>query len=276
MIDFSCVNLVSFWKFYKNSSSHFRIVTIPVHALFLISLLLLFKFPYPFEYLSIIFLLWFIFSCLGIAIGYHRLLSHRSFETYTWVKRLLAFWGSFACQGSPVFWVAVHRGLHHPFADQVKDPHTPTKGFFYSYLSWQAHFSTSDFNPKFAIDLIRDPFLRNLSLNYYKVFWFFVGLVFLLSWKFFFFALIPAMIISSHQENIVNSFCHSPWIGYKNFETNDNSRNIWLCGVLFFGQGFHNNHHARPSATSFAYHWWEFDICPYICFFLKKENKDSK
>ena len=61
---------------------------------------------------------------LGIAVGYHRLFTHRSFRAVRWLKILLASTGSMAVEGSVVGWVAIHR-RHHVFSDKPGDPHSP-------------------------------------------------------------------------------------------------------------------------------------------------------
>lgn len=263
---------MSWAKNLSRLSSHFLIITLPTHILFGISIYLLTTTSKNFSYMYFVPVLWFLFSGLGIAIGYHRLLSHKSFQASTFMRRALSFLGVFACQGSPIFWTAIHRSQHHPFSDTEKDPHTPSKGFWFSYIGWQMFFSAKDFDPRHAIDLVKDPFLRRISTYYYQIFWAILLVIALVNWNFFIFALIPAMILSTHQENIVNSFCHTPAFGYRNFQHKDNSRNVWILGFLFFGQGYHNNHHAHPAKASFAHHWWEFDICPYIIFFLSSKK----
>jgi fatty-acid desaturase len=56
----------------------------------------------------------------------------------------------------------------------------------------------------------------------------------------------------------VNSVTHR-W-GYRNYETNDDSRNNFVVGLLAHGEGWHNNHHADPSSAKHGHKWWEFDL----------------
>ena len=245
-------------------SENFRKITIPIHLLFFCSLYLLFiKKVEGFNVIGFL-IFWSIFSGLGIAIGYHRLLSHKSFKCKVFVKRALATFGLFAGQGSPIFWTATHRGLHHPYSDTKKDPHSPQNGFFHSFIGWQLSFGKKDFNIKHAIELVRDPYLKFISMQYHKIYWLFVVGSLLIDWKFALLTIIPAMILATHQENIVNTFCHLKKLGYRNFNTNDYSNNIWLFGIIFWGQGLHNNHHKYPRFWNFAVKWWEFDPCSLI------------
>src|SRR5688572_725327 len=63
----------------------------------------------------------------GITIGFHRLLTHRAFQTYKPVEYLFAILGSMGLQGSVLDWVADHR-KHHAHTDQEGDPHSPHVG----------------------------------------------------------------------------------------------------------------------------------------------------
>src|SRR5580658_3218966 len=76
-----------------------------------------------------------VFGVLGINIGFHRLLTHRSFSCPLWLEHALAILGTCCMQFSPAFWVAVHR-RHHHFADKEQDPHSPVKSFIWAHFGW--------------------------------------------------------------------------------------------------------------------------------------------
>ncbi|GAA3661799.1 hypothetical protein GCM10022224_026700 [Nonomuraea antimicrobica] len=61
---------------------------------------------------------------LGVTVGFHRLLTHRSFTARPWLRVVLAVAGSMSFQGNLIDWVAVHR-RHHAFTDRPGDPHSP-------------------------------------------------------------------------------------------------------------------------------------------------------
>ena len=248
---------------------------IPIHLLGIFWFVGLYYGP-ALNYILYIPIFWFCISCLGIAIGYHRLLSHRAFKTHPWVMRILSFLGLLGGQGSPIFWAAVHRSLHHPHSDKEKDAHSPQRGWFHSYMGWQFFFNKKRVNPRHTIDLIRDPYIRTMSHHYYLVYWMTVGLLYLMFPNLVLYTLIPATLVSIHQENLINVFGHSTAFGYRNFETNDYSTNNIILGWLFFGQGFHNNHHQYPQSYDFGYHWWEFDICSLIVPLLSTEKTEKK
>ena len=100
---------------------------------------------------------YFCFMMLGITIGYHRYISHKSFETYAPVKYILLFFAMLAGQGSPIFWTTTHRDLHHPYSDGEKDAHSPNKGIFTSWFLWLWKIEESDIELRKIVDLLRDP-----------------------------------------------------------------------------------------------------------------------
>jgi len=244
---------------------------LPFHLLVVVSLYLTFQYDL-FMNLRYSIFVWVLVSGFGIAIGYHRLLSHKAFSTSKLITRILAFLGCLAGQESPFFWTAVHRGLHHPHSDSEKDPHSPIHGFWWSVFGWQLFFQRSDFDGRSARDVLSDPFLRFLSVHYYKVYWGTLLVLFLISWEFAVSAIVPALVVCLHQENIINSVCHTRRMGYRNFETKDNSVNNYFLGVLCWGQGFHNNHHKYPSRYDYGVKTWEIDLTKYLIRLLQSKG----
>lgn len=104
----------------------------------------------------------------GITIGYHRMLTHRSFKAPQWVERSLAILGICCMQDTPARWVATHR-LHHAHSDEIPDPHSPRVSFWWSHMGWLLYLNrqTSGVTglEKFAKDLLRDPFYLRFELN---------------------------------------------------------------------------------------------------------------
>jgi stearoyl-CoA desaturase (delta-9 desaturase) len=80
---------------------------------------------------------------------------------------------------------------------------------------------------------------------------------------------VPMLIIYNVTWS-VNSICHMPQLGYRSFETSDQSRNNFWIGVIGFGEGYHNNHHAQPRCAAHGLRWWEFDLTRYIIWTLEK------
>jgi stearoyl-CoA desaturase (delta-9 desaturase) len=172
-------------------------------------------------------------------------------------------------QHSPIWWVSLHNRLHHPYADRIEDLHSPIHGKFHAYIGWMFSIDPKKVNFIRSGELVKDRSHMFFHKNYLKIFWgsiFFFYLV--LDLATLLTLIIIPIFLAMHQENIVNVFCHLPTVGYRNFDTNDNSRNIHLLGLLFWGQGYHNNHHAYPKKYDFAMKRGEFDICKYVVPFI--------
>jgi stearoyl-CoA desaturase (delta-9 desaturase) len=234
---------------------YFYIAFLPLHVFLLAAL-------YNFEEINLgwCFVFWILLSGYGVGVTLHRLLSHRAFETSEFITKILSLISCFCIQGSPIFWVNIHRGWHHRHSDTEKDIHSPVNGKLNSYFMWACTIDANSISYKFVPDLLRSNFQLFLSKYYFYIIW--AGWV--VAWTIspmIFYSLIIAQIITMHLEFCVNLFCHANIIpgGYRNFDTKDNSRNYWLFGLLCWGIGYHNNHHARPKEISFGYTKFEFD-----------------
>ena len=183
----------------------------------------------PLVYLWASFVMWVMISGLGVAVGYHRVFSHRTHKLPTWKENIILWLGAMSAQGSALFWVAVHRGYHHPYADTKRDIHSPV-----AYSKWHAFMGW--LNPDTC---------KKVNLRYSMAACFLPGLLGLL------------------QDTLINVVGHTKLlIGYRNFETKDNSHNNLIFGYLAWGQGWHNNHHHNPKAFDFGgKRWWELDPC---------------
>lgn len=244
---------------------HFLKIILPLHVLGVVGVWMVFANSlFQWHHLIATLIGWVLISGYGIAIGYHRFLAHRSFKTYRPIEKAMVFLGCLGAQGSPIFWMSLHMGLHHPQSDTADDLHSPTRGFWSSYMGWQMFLQKTNAPLKTGFHLTADPFYKFLHKNYYKVVWVPVVVLGSISPVWCLFALVLPMIISMHQENLINSICHCRSMGYKNFETSDNSVNNVVLGLLCFGQGWHNNHHARPREYNFGYHWYEVDPAKYL------------
>jgi sn-1 stearoyl-lipid 9-desaturase len=223
----------------------------------------------------------FVFGVLGINIGFHRLLTHRSFSCPLWLEHLFAVFGTLSLQFSPAYWVAVHRRHHHHPDDEL-DPHSPLHSFLWAHFGWllvrPADMKPSIMIDRYSRDLMRDPLYVALERrkNWIKLT--------LASWLAFFIAGFAAALFSgeSHSDALkfgaslfvwggplrtvfvwhttwsVNSVTHL-W-GYRNYATGDDSRNNLIVGLLAAGEGWHNNHHADPASARHGHRWWEFDF----------------
>lgn len=207
------------------------------------------------------------FTVLGITVGYHRMLSHKSFSAHIFVERLLVWLGTWAIQRGPLQWVGIHR-YHHRFADQSKDPHDIQRGLWWAHVSWLFHDVPCLREVSvYAPDIQADPFYRWLS-RWYLLPQLFIGwLLYILAnhyswpgggagillWVF-------AVRLSLCYDIVfsVNSVAHR--FGYRNFDSPDLSTNCWWVALLTFGEGWHNNHHAFPGSARFGLRPHELDI----------------
>jgi stearoyl-CoA desaturase (delta-9 desaturase) len=236
-------------------------ITVTTFAVFhLGAVAALFFFSWP-AFFAAVFLYWASLS-LGIGMGYHRLLTHRSYQVPKWLEHSLAVCGTLALEGGPIFWVATHR-VHHQFSDKQGDPHTPRDGKWWSHIVWMMVGDVTHCDSvacaKYAPDMAADPFYVWLS-HYHWIpltvvgiaLWAIGGLPFLL-WGVFF-----RVTLGLHATWMVNSLTHL-W-GARRFNTRDDSRNNWFVAALSFGEGWHNNHHAHPTSARHGLAWYEVDI----------------
>jgi fatty-acid desaturase len=224
----------------------------PIHFLSWSGLLLV-AFYHGFELKHLIYFIigWILIEGLGTAITLHRYISHKSFEPKIFVKPVLLWLSCLSLQGSPIGWAAVHRGSHHRFSDTDKDAHSPVKGKWYAWHSWLYDWHEY-FNPKYVVDLLRDKQISWFTKHYEKIILITYLVVGLMSWELLLFAFMIPACVSLYQESNINVFCHSGKLGYRNFETKDNSRNVPILSYITWGQGWHNNHHEKASSYDFG------------------------
>jgi stearoyl-CoA desaturase (delta-9 desaturase) len=190
-------------------------------------------------------LMYFITGCLGITLSYHRQLTHRSFTTPKWLERVLAYCGVMAVQGDPLEWVSCHR-YHHLHCETPLDPHSVYEGFWWSHMGWLLDDRATQsrvHDTSNATDISRDPFYAHLSKHYgLHVVGMFVAIFLLGGLDSLLWAGCLRCAWVYHITWFVNSAAHV-W-GTQEYETGDQSRNNWWVGLLAFGEGWHNNHHA--------------------------------
>lgn len=204
----------------------------------------------------------FVLGPIGINVGYHRLLCHRSFSCSRSLRNSLVTLGAILGAGPPIHWAAMHR-VHHRYSDTKLDPHDSTRGFWYSHILHlfvvDERETGADHLTVYAPDLMKDPYL--VWLNKYWI-WlaaatllplYALGGTPLVLWGGFL-----RLAVMWHIMWFVNSAAHI-W-GYRNYVVNDRARNCWWVGLLAAGEGWHNNHHADPPCAAHGHKWWELDI----------------
>jgi sn-1 stearoyl-lipid 9-desaturase len=208
---------------------------------------------------GIALLLHWITGGLGITLGWHRLLSHRSFQTPKWLEYFLAFCGTLALQGGIIWWVGLHRH-HHLHSDQDVDHHDSKKGFLWSHIRWMCFEIPAESDiPRFTKDIADDPFYQFLNNYFFPLQVILAVLLYAIGgWSFVFWGVFARLVIVYHCTWLVNSATHK--FGYRNFETTDNSTNCWWVALTTYGEGWHNNHHAYQYSARHGMKWWELDI----------------
>jgi stearoyl-CoA desaturase (Delta-9 desaturase) len=222
----------------------------------------------------------YVLTALGITVGFHRLFTHRSFETYRGVQLVLGVLGSMAVEGPLLKWVALHR-RHHQHSDRPGDPHSPhlhgrgvrglLRGLWHAHLGWVFRADPPDLG-HYVQDLSRSRLLRGVSALF--LVWVTVGLllpaalggVITLSWMGVWTALawggLVRVFLVHHVTWSVNSVCHL-W-GFRPYRSGDESRDNFVFGVLALGEGFHNTHHAFPTSARHGLRWWQIDVSYYV------------
>ena len=237
-------------------------------------------FPQLFSWSAVILaiVLYITAGLFGITVGYHRLLTHRSFKVPYWLECCLTLCACLGLQGGSAQWVGTHR-LHHSHADDEKDPHSPRDGWWWAHIWWTCYKGNRSGVSalKAAPDLMRDPFHRFLT----KYFWLpqvivtvlllvigslLGGVMLALSW--FVWAVCLRTVVMYHVTWCVNSASH--YWGYQSYETGDDSRNLWWVALLSFGEGWHNNHHYKQYSARHGFKWYEVDPAYWvICTFRR-------
>jgi stearoyl-CoA desaturase (delta-9 desaturase) len=208
----------------------------------------------------------YLLTALGVTLGYHRMFTHRAFESSRAFRAIVAVLGSMAVQGSVITWVADHR-KHHTFTDQEGDPHSPhlsgpgvwgaVKGLWHAHVGWLFETVGTAERERFAADLLKDGVLRVID----KLFFFWVGLSlaipFALGWLLGggLGAAVSALLwggfvrvfLLHHVTWSINSVCH--FVGRKRFNVDDESRNVFWLAPLSMGEAWHHNHHAFPTSA---------------------------
>ncbi len=200
---------------------------------------------------------------LGICLGYHRLLSHRSLKVPKGLERLLVTLGALALQGGPIFWVSGHRRHHAYTEDPDQDPHSSAQGFWWSHIVWLFFKRPTFFDyaqyKRYARDIDRDPYYRWLD-RYFLIPQALLGIVLFIGggWSFVIYGIFVRSVVLWHSTWLINSFTHLK--GYRNFETDNESRNLWWAALITYGEGWHNNHHAQPRVAKAGIKRWEIDM----------------
>ena len=235
-----------------------------------------------------IFLVMYIPVVLGVTVGFHRLLTHRSFKTSSALRGLLAVLGTMSVEGPVISWVADHR-KHHAFSDRDGDPHSPhvgrapglrgaLAGLFHAHVGWLFIHTQRGCRERYAPDLLADPVIERINSTF--LLWAALGLAVpfglgiaightlktgltCLLW-----GGLVRMLVVHHVTYSINSLCHC--FGRRPFDTDDESRNLAWLSPFTFGEAWHNNHHAFPTSAIHGLKSWQFDPSGYLILMLER------
>jgi fatty-acid desaturase len=235
---------------------HFAFLA-PVHAAALFA-----PFCFSWRNLAVVAALHALAGGLGICVGYHRLLTHRSFVARRPLAYLLATLGAFALEGGPVSWVANHR-RHHQFSDKAGDPHDSSRGFWWAHMGWifveVPAAEIEERRRRYAADIARDPYFRWLEEWYWTLSVPLAAVLFWWGgWGMLVWGMAVRLVATYHTTYLVNSAAH--WWGYQTYRSGDRSRNNWWVALFAYGEGWHNNHHAFPWSARHGMRVWEVDL----------------
>ena len=227
----------------------------------------------------------YIITGLGITVGYHRMLTHKAFQSSKPVEYFWAVLGSMAVQGPAIAWVADHR-KHHAHTDEEGDPHSPhvgqgsgLRGLWFAHVGWLTKTQGSAAFRKYAADLCDDKGMRWISRNFLA----FVGLSLLIPFVLGFvlhgFSLSGALwtllwagfvriFFLHHATWSINSVCH--FFGRRRFDVEDKSTNVAWLAIPTFGESWHHNHHAFPRSARQGLGTFEVDISAMLIWAMEK------
>jgi stearoyl-CoA desaturase (delta-9 desaturase) len=264
-----------------------RIANLAVVLVPLLGLLtaIIFLWGWGFNWIDLWLLLgMYVLTVLGVTVGFHRLFTHRGFETTSAVQFVLGVLGSMAVQGPLLDWVAQHR-RHHQHSDSPEDPHSPhhegrgilglLRGVWHAHIGWFFDPSPPDL-ARYVKDLNQSRMLRVVS----KLFpvWVAAGMLIpaviggLVTWTWMGAWLglvwggLVRIFLVHHVTWSVNSVCHL-W-GRRPYQSDDESRNNLVFGVLALGEGWHNTHHAFPTSARHGLRWWQIDVSYWVIWTL--------
>jgi len=205
---------------------------------------------------------WFIIGPVSSVITLHRLLTHRSFETYAWLEKILTYISVISTVGPTISWVALHR-QHHSKSDREGDPHSPYVDGKFSIIEsikvWLGYdWKVPNIPVRYVKDLFRSKTHKFIFNNYFKIIFAYCAILLAVDPMLFLFAYVVPASMTVHLIGFVNVLGHKH--GYRNYETKDGSTNSWIANIISLGEGWHNNHHAKPNKYYTGERWYEWDL----------------
>ena len=219
-------------------------------------------FTFSWQNLAALLIVNWIVGSLGVGLGWHRLLTHRSFKAPKWLEYLLTALGTMSMQDPPDKWVATHR-IHHKFTEQEGDPHSTRSGFWWAQIGWVVWGTAQDHDhatmQRYIPDLLKDR--GHVLISRFFVVPIVISALILFAvggWTMVVWGVFARVVVGWHTTWFVNSLSHI--YGSRPHATGDASTNNWFVAILTFGEGWHNNHHAFPTSARHGTEWYQFDM----------------
>ena len=203
-------------------------------------------------------------TILCVTLYLHRGQAHRGIEFHPILEHFIRAWLWLTTGMVTKQWVAIHR-KHHRFSDKDGDPHTP-----HVYGIWQVLFKGAMLYHAASKDKVMvDAYGVGTPADWMELHVYQphsrlgIGILFVLNtlvfgwWGVLIWG-IQMIWIPFWAAGVINGVGH--WIGYRNGETKDHSRNIVPWGIVVGGEELHNNHHLDPASARLSKNWYEFDI----------------
>ncbi len=200
----------------------------------------------------------------SVTIFLHRAQAHRGLTLHPVASHFFRFWLWLTTGMVTRQWVAVHR-KHHAKCELEDDPHSPQQTSIASVLFGGAFLYRKEAAKRETLEayghgtpddwLERNLYSRHVFLGIFLMLTadlILFGIVGLAIW------VVQMMWIPFWAAGVINGVGH--YWGYRNFETEDASRNIVPFGLIIGGEEMHNNHHAYGVSAKFSNKWWEFDV----------------
>lgn len=187
---------------------------------------------------------------LAVTAGYHRLLSHQTYQCNRFVRLILLLFASACFEGSALEWCTDHRN-HHRYVDTDKDPYSIKKGFWYAHIGWLIHLDPSKRDFSNVEDLKKDPFVR-FQHRFFVPLGILIGFILPMAVGALWGEALPALVIAGalrivfnhHITFAVNSVCHT--FGKRTYSTEQSAVDNWFTALFTYGEGYHSYHHRFP------------------------------
>lgn len=220
-------------------------------------------FNFNLHYLFFAWLYSWIVVHVGMSMGLHRCFSHQSWQPKNkFILIVIHILSVLITVGPSIPWAATHRN-HHKFGDTDKDPHCIRGTTVWQKIKlWFNYVPYHKVNPRIVIDLLKDPYHKFFNKHYFKILTIYGIGLYLIHPDLFMYGYLVSTMFTLHTISWIVVGAHL--FGYKDVETEDDSKNTYIMGLYSWGEGWHNNHHAVPWSYAFGWNKKQPDLGKYF------------